>query len=83
LKAEILLTLDFPSEKLSQSTYSALVPDNVGIPECMKLDSKILKKSIRVRIISDCPEDTLISTAEDILKSCELSLRTVASLGDS
>ncbi|MEM0075033.1 MAG: KEOPS complex subunit Pcc1 [Conexivisphaerales archaeon] len=78
IEAEVKLNMG----KITSAVYKALIPDNVGVPECMNLSMSIEQGIIDVTINSSCSIDTFISTIDDVLQSCELSLRSLSCLSD-
>jgi tRNA threonylcarbamoyladenosine modification (KEOPS) complex Pcc1 subunit len=76
------MNIEFPTKHIAGSVYSALTPDNVGIPNCMRLGMKMINNLINIQLDSECNLDTVISTAEDILTSCELSLKSIGYVSD-
>ncbi len=69
-------------QRAARSVYGSLLPDNVGVPACMRLSMERRGRTVGVEIDSECGMDTLISTVDDVLRTCELSLASVRSAGD-
>jgi tRNA threonylcarbamoyladenosine modification (KEOPS) complex Pcc1 subunit len=78
VRTEIQMELRFTGARVASSIYSAVIPDNVGVPSCMKLRMSRRGRTILILIHSMCDIDTLISTTDDLLESCELSLASLA-----
>jgi|GEM_PF-166784 len=76
------LELRLKSKELAKAMLSSITPDNVSIPESLKLDMHLTGKALTVSVYTASRPDTLISTIDDILKSCQLVLESIASMSD-
>jgi hypothetical protein len=76
------LELHLKNKELAEATFSSISPDNISIPESLKLNMQLKGKVLTVELYTPSRPDTLISTVDDILKSCELALESIRSVNE-
>lgn len=82
-KILVEVSIQLSSTLVAKAIYESVNPDNTGVPECLKLDMLLCGKRIEVNIDSSCKVNTLISTVDDLLKSCEVSLKGIEVAGEA
>lgn len=76
LNVEVELVFEFGSDRLAETVYQALKPDNVMIPKGLRLSMKVKGSGLVVRLSSGNIK-TLLSTANDIFECCDLAVGAV------
>ncbi|MEM0117615.1 MAG: KEOPS complex subunit Pcc1 [Conexivisphaerales archaeon] len=81
MEISVNIDLKFNARKQAEAVYKSLLPDNVALPDSLSLDMRISDRVISVMLHSSSKPDTLISTADDVLKSCQLALQSIDAMG--
>ena len=82
-KIHVKISMELSSRRVAKAVYESVNPDNTGVPECLKLDMLLCGKRIEVSADSSCKVNTLISTVDDLLKACQVSLEGIVVAGEA
>jgi len=80
MKARVEVSLLCRDAQVVDVLHGSLEPDNVDLPEGLKLGMKRMGRRLAVNISSEAKVETLLSTVDDILESLQASIDTLRRL---
>lgn len=82
MQATVEIKLSLTDKSAANAVYQSIIADNVSIPKGLDITMKLEKDSIILIASTGSKVDTLISTVDDVLKSCQLSLDSIMLMDD-
>jgi|BEDMetMinimDraft_2_1075160.scaffolds.fasta_scaffold00013_24 hypothetical protein len=76
------LELNLKNKELAEATFKSVSPDNISIPESLGLSMHLAGNVLTVELYTSSRPDTLISTVDDILRSCQIALESIRSVNE-
>ena len=79
MKTTVELSFSFEDIKISKALYDSLKPDNVNFPAGFDMSMKSSEREILISLSSTSRIDTLISTVDNVIEACQISLNGIRS----
>ena len=79
MKTTVELLISFDDIKMSKALFDSLKPDNVNFPSGFNISMELSGRAILIKFSSTSSIDTLISTVDDVIEACRVSLNGIES----
>ena len=74
MNVELDLIIMFHDGNVAKSIHNSLQPDNINLPKGLDLHMSLNGRNLRSIFRSTDKVETLISTVDDLLSSCQVSI---------
>jgi len=78
MKVRVEFSLLCRDERVVAALYGAVEPDNIGLPDGLRMEMRCKGRRLKVDISSEARFETLTSTIDDLLESLQISMETLS-----
>jgi hypothetical protein len=78
VEVKVRISIKFIEDQFSKVVYDSLFPDNVDFPMGLTMTTEIKGKYLILSFTSSGSIETLVSTIDEVLENCQLSLHVLS-----